>query len=1057
MLTRTVLVVALLLSGPVFGQSNKDAEKGKKKQPPQASFSAKAPPLSPQDCIKTMQIQKGYRVIPVLTEPQIHEPAAIAWDGNGRLYVVEMRTYMQDIDGRNQLKPVSRVSRHEDTNGDGIYDKHTIFADKLSLPRMVLTLQDRVIIRETNTLDLKSYQDTNGDGVADKIEMWHKGGRRGGNLEHQPSGLIWNIDNWLYTTYSRHRYRFTGGKNGRVIREPTPHGAGQWGLTHDNVGRIFYSSAGGENPATDFQRPIIYGRIGLSGEQARGFREVFPIDNVPDTQGGRGRLRKNNTLNRFTASCGQSLYRGDRMPADFSGDLIICEPVGRLIRRAKVINDNGRIIVKNAYKRNEFIRATDPNFRPVNSATGPDGCLYIVDMYRGIIQEGNWVRRGSYLRKIVKNYDLQKNIGRGRIYRVEHKTTKRGQRPRMLDETSAQLVAHLSHPNGWWRSEAQKLIVVRGERSVIPRLKKLATGGKSGLGRLHAYWTLEGLNGITPALLRQGFKDKDARVRAAAVRISESVMGKNRSLDKDLQSLEKDSSPDVKIQLMLSAGRGAHPQATQITDRLVKSNQANLAIKGIASQVRAQMERIIAERKRIEEIRRRNRLLAESIVRGKVIYTTLCVTCHGDDGKGRAAPGKKGLMLAPPLAGSPRVRGHKARLTRILLNGLIGQVNNKTYAGGLMLPMGRNSNKWIADVATYVRNTWNNSAPLIEPSDVALIRKESAKRLSPWTLSELDFYDPPPIKDRKAWKLTTNRRQDRVRFAVDGRSGSRWDTGATQRPGFWFRIELPRPMLVTALTLDTRRSGADFPRGYEVRLSHDGKKWGPVVAKGRGFKSVTEIELAKAIAAKHIEIKQTGRSNSKYWSIHELYIKGLSANAKPPASLADLLAKMDPVKLAKEAREKGDAKRGAASFYNQSVSCSKCHDPQAKGGKRLGPDLSSKRDGVNGAFLVESILKPSKVIRKGFEPLTVVTEDGLVVTGFVAKETKTHLTIREPAGGKEIKIDKEEIADRKVRKISVMPAGLANQLLEKRSFLDVVRFLMEINGAGQNAVKALRD
>ncbi|MDA1266931.1 MAG: protein containing Coagulation factor 5/8 type, partial [Planctomycetota bacterium] len=173
--------------------------------------SSKAPPLSPTESIATMQIQAGYQLVPVLTEPVIHEPAGIAWDGNGRMYVIEMRTYMQDIDGKNQLDPVSRVSRHEDTNGDGVYDRHTVFADDLALPRMVLPLLDRVIIRETNTLDLKSYEDTDGDGVADRIELWHAGGPRGGNLEHQPSGLIWNIDNWIYTTYSRHRYRYRDG------------------------------------------------------------------------------------------------------------------------------------------------------------------------------------------------------------------------------------------------------------------------------------------------------------------------------------------------------------------------------------------------------------------------------------------------------------------------------------------------------------------------------------------------------------------------------------------------------------------------------------------------------------------------------------------------------------------------------------------------------------------------------------------------------------------------------------------------------------------------------
>ena len=598
-------------------------------------LSSKAPPLSPEETIKTMEVQPGYRVVPVLSEPHIHEPSAIAWDGNGRMYVVEMRTYMQDIDGKNQFAPASRVSRHEDTDGDGLYDKHTVFADKLVLPRMVLPLRDSVIIRETNTLDLKSYQDTNGDGVADRVELVHQGGPRGGNLEHQPSGLIWNIDNWLYTAMSPFRYRVT---NGKIIRERMPGSSGQWGLTHDNVGRLFYSFAGGENPVADFQRPLVYGHLRLTGEQAPGFRQVYPIDDVPDTQGGRGRLRADNTLNHFTASCGQSIFRGDRLPMDFHGDLIICEPVGRLIRRAKVTNDRGKIVVSNAYDKQEFIAARDPNFRPINSATGPDGCLYLVDMYRGIIQEGNWVRRGSYLRGIVKKYELERNTGRGRIYRVEHTTTQRGSQPRMLDETPDQLAAHLSHPNGWWRSEAQKLIILHGNLRVVAVLKRLALSGREPLGRLHAFWTLEGLNAVDTKLLKAGFRDHDPRIRAAAMRIAESVINKDRSLDDAIRRLADDENPDVAIQVVLSSGRGTHPQALALADQIVEANASNPSIRELATQFRSRMEAIRTERRRIEELRRRNKLLAEAVERGQLTYRTLCVNCHGRDGKGRPSP-----------------------------------------------------------------------------------------------------------------------------------------------------------------------------------------------------------------------------------------------------------------------------------------------------------------------------------------------------------------------------------------------------------------------------------
>ena len=1038
--------LSLLLSFSVFAQEAPPEPEAKER------VSSKAPPLSPEESIRTMEIQPGFSITPVLTEPVIHEPSAIAWDGNGRLYVVEMRTYMQEIDGKNQLTPTSRVSRHEDTDGDGVYDRHSVFADNLSLPRMVLPLLDRVIIRETNTLDLKSYQDTDGDGVADRIEIWHQGGGRGGNLEHQPSGLIWNIDNWLYTTYSAHRYRLTGGK---IIREATPHGAGQWGLTHDDVGRIFYSSAGGENPATDFQRPIIYGRISLPGEQASGFREVFPIDNIPDTQGGRGRLRQDNTLNRFTASCGQSIYRGDRMPSDFYGDLIICEPVGRLIRRAKVINDAGRIVVQNAYDKTEFIRSTDPNFRPINSATGPDGCLYLVDMYRGIIQEGNWVRQGSYLRGVVQKYELDRNIGRGRVFRVDHETTKRGPQPRMLDETPAELVAHLSHPNGWWRSEAQKLIILHGEKSVVPALEQLARDGENPLGRLHALWTLEGLDAVDTKLLSGKFEDADPRLRAAAIRIAESVMEKDRSLDGAIAKLTTDKDPDVLIQSVLSVSRGGHPDAQAITDGIIKANPEVASVGRIAGQVKTRMEAMIAERKKLEEIRRRNKLLAESIVRGKVTYTTLCITCHGPDGKGMPSPDGKGLRLAPPLAGSARVQGHRERLMRILLNGLIGPVDKKTYAGGLMLPMGANSDQWIADVATYIRNTWGNQAPLIEDVDVARVREASKDRLSPWTLVELAPFDPPELKDRGLWKLAASHGGGKLKNAVDGNQGSRWDTGTVQRPGMWLTIELPDPIQVLALTLDTRGSSNDYPRGFLVQTSADGKEWAAPAAQGRGVHALTQIELNSPAPTRHIRITQTGSSPNKYWSIHELSIKGLTGNEPKVMSLAEGLTATDPKDLAEEARKNGDAKRGAALFYGQAISCAKCHDP--KQGTRLGPDLASKRDGVNDVFLIESVLHPSKSIRKGFEQVVVITDKGLVVTGFKTSDDNKEIVLREPAGGKEFKIKKDEIDEVVPSPKSAMPPGLVNQLGSREQFLDIARFLMDINEGGPDRLKKLKE
>ncbi|MCK5922862.1 MAG: hypothetical protein KAG66_18110, partial [Methylococcales bacterium] len=404
--------------------------------------------------MKHLELPEGYKLELVLSEPEIKEPVVCVFDGNGRMFVAEMRTYMQDIDGTTKYEKVSRVSVHEDTTGDGKMDKHSVFIDNLLLPRILLPLDDRLIVQETNTLDLYSYRDTDGDGVADEKKKIFDGGERGGNLEHQPSGLIWSMDNWLYTTYNAFRLRLN--PDGTMSKEPTAANGGQWGLTQDNYGKPWFVNAGGEIGPLNFQQPIVYGAFNVADQFPVDYREVFPLPlkprTIPDVQGGSRRFRpEDGTLNHFTATCGAEIFRGDRLPEDFRGNLLFSEPVGRLIRRSKITVKDGITYLNNVYDKKEFIRSTDANFHVVNMVTAPDGCLYLVDMYRGIIQEGNWVGEGSYLRKVVKQHQLDKNFGRGRIYRLVHKEFERGPQPKMLKQSAAELVANLEHPNGWWR------------------------------------------------------------------------------------------------------------------------------------------------------------------------------------------------------------------------------------------------------------------------------------------------------------------------------------------------------------------------------------------------------------------------------------------------------------------------------------------------------------------------------------------------------------------------------------------------------------------------------
>src|SRR5688572_24411046 len=295
------------------------------------------------------------------------------------------------------------------------------------------------------------------------------------------------------------------------------------------------------------------------------------------------RLRADSTLNHFTGACGQSIYRGNTLPANMVGDYIICEPVGRIIRRAKVINLKGKIIVHNAYYRQEFIASTDMNFRPVNSYTGPDGNLYIVDMHRGIIQQGNWTRPGSFLRKAIDAKGLAKNTGHGRIYRLVYDGFKQEAKPQLLDQPASKLVTYLDHKNGWWRDNAQKQMVILNDKSIVPVLKQIVKGEQatlaakpSHLARLHALWTLEGLEAIDKDILYAAFKDQHPQIRKAAVCISESFIKKNdEEVIAKLAELRNDPSHDVRLQLYLSTYSNKTARTEALAKELATANASN--------------------------------------------------------------------------------------------------------------------------------------------------------------------------------------------------------------------------------------------------------------------------------------------------------------------------------------------------------------------------------------------------------------------------------------------------------------------------------------------------
>ncbi len=718
--------------------------------------------LSPQESLKTFHLPEGYHLELVASEPMIKEPVAIAWDGNAKLYVAQMMTYMQDADASGEQQPVSRVLLLEDMNNDGKMDKSSVFIDSLLLPRMLQCVNHELLVNETNTITIISYKDTDGDGKADVKKVVYQNDKydvKGANMEHQRSGLDWNLDNWMYLTYDPVRFRYT---NGTMQVDTMPSGSGgQWGVTHDNYGRLFYSRAGGEIPAQGFQINPRYGTLEFTDQYNEAFQQVWPIIATPDVQGGYHRLRTNNTLNHFTAACGQSIYRGDKLPQNLAGDYIVCEPVGRVIRRAKVSNADGKTVLENAYHQKEFIASTDMNFRPVNTATGPDGNLYIVDMHRGIIQQGNWTKPGSFLRQRIDSLGLAKNTGHGRIYRLVHDDYKPGVKPTMLNEPVSKLLTYLDHPNGWWRDNAQKQIIALRDKSVVGALRQIAMGQQASLAkkpghlaRIHALWTLEGLEAIDQEVLSAALQDEHAQIRRTAVWISEPYLNKNdEQMMGKVAMLTNDASYDVRVQLLLSLYNNKSEKAKAIVHAILSQNASNEML----SATKVALDRNEDVRtfgNKLGNLAATDRAL---ILKGAATFKSLCASCHGPDGKGLSIGGT--AMAAPPLVKSKRLTfPEKNTAIRILLHGLSGPVDGKTYPS-VMPPMEDNSDEWIASVVSYIRFEFGGNtrtvpvdegnkaggftmrkvlSPAITPDEVKKIREEEKGRSKAWTLTELE-------------------------------------------------------------------------------------------------------------------------------------------------------------------------------------------------------------------------------------------------------------------------------------------------------------------------------
>ena len=571
------LLVALCLATSLAHAQSGD-KPGEKQEPrvPKEKIPAN-PPLSPEAALKTFKLPPGFRIEVVAADPLIETPIAMQWDADGRLWVVEMPSYMPNPAATGEMEPINRISILEDTDGDGKMDKKTVFIDGLVMPRALCLAYGGVLVCEPPGLWWYPIEAGLKPGKRVLVDKnFAPAGLK--NPEHTGNSPTWFLNNWIVSANHTYRYQRVDGE---WKRQPTTF-RGQWGMTMDDWGRPFYNS-NSDQLRTDlvpseyyFRNPFFRSTAGLNQQPLKD-QTVWPARVNPGVNRGYqpATLKPDGTLNKYTATCGPAIYRGDRFPAEFRGNAFIPEPSANMVRRMVLTEKPGEISGVNPYKEAEFLTSTDELFRPINAYTGPDGCLYLVDMYHGILQHRVFLT--SYLRKQAEDRGLDKVTRRGRIYRIVHQSTTPGPKPQLAAAAPADLVNTLAHPNGWWRDTAQRLLVEKSAPSAIAPLKTMSLQHANPLARLHALSTLDGMGQLDAGTLAQSLeKETHTKIRATAIRLSETAFktDKEKLLPK-LTALAASKDVGVQAQLAFTLGEAKDSAAESTMISLAKNAGTN--------------------------------------------------------------------------------------------------------------------------------------------------------------------------------------------------------------------------------------------------------------------------------------------------------------------------------------------------------------------------------------------------------------------------------------------------------------------------------------------------
>jgi putative membrane-bound dehydrogenase-like protein len=956
----------------------------------------KVKPMEPAASQKAFDVQPGFRIELVASEPLIRSPVAMDIDENGRLFVAEFPEYNQYANPAGS-KERGCIRMLESTRGDGKYDKSTVYADNLDSPVAVACWDGGVLVGVVP--DLWYFKDTKGDGKADIARKVLTGFERDKAGEAMLNSFRWGPDNRFHIATG------LAGGNLRPANQPDAKpvlvrrqniifdprtgnfertsGGGQHGMSLDDWGDTFVCD--NSNPIEHFaydmryaaRNPFVLAPSPILDVNAAGrYPNLHRISPPEPWREARTRLRKDKLVpgsdegglpfGFFTGATGVTVYRGDAYPTEFRGNIFVGEVANNLVYRAKLEPRGLSWSAVRAEKDREFLASKDIWFRPVQFANAPDGCLYVVDMYRELIEGASFLPP-----QLLKFVDVAGGIDRGRIWRIVPDGFKQPKPPQLGRATPAELVALLEHPNGWHRDTAARLLYLGQYKSAIEPLRKLIAESKSGLARMHARYALQSLNALTDKDIIAALHDSEPRAREHALRLAESFTS-SIEVRAQLATLVEDPDQRVRYQAAFSLGTLPGDAAVSPLVRLSLSDASNQWV--------------------------RLGILCSAGEHGAALLSQLLA-----DAKRRATPGMKDLTLALIAQTAATNQPDELAIVVKTLDKLADE--DKSLTRELVQVL-------VTRLAPSAREKFgglaSGKAGMILKELLVDARKTAAdeKAEAAARAAAIRTLGLAPFGDVKAI-LTAS-----------------------------LGVRQPQPVQLAALEVLGKFDATEIPA---IVLS----AWQGMSPQIRATATETLLSRAAGVNA-FLDAVERGTVPRTDLDPARVQLLQKSPDEKIRTRATKLFAGTGPSKrqdvitrYQKSLDLKGDAVKGKTIFKEV---CATCHKLEGVG-ESIGPDLMSIKNRGSESVMT-NILDPNREVLPQYYTYLLVTDDDVIITGMITAETANTVTIRKTDGMSET-VQRVNIASLRSTGLSAMPEGLEDKI-DFQAMADLLAYLNSV-------------